>query len=88
MFRSSDVSRHRSGDNLQSGAWVYAWKLSRPTFPRGDPILFHDSAFDRCIDDLSSTLELAEALERQLEQVHRTVSQACDQEESGDDFRS
>lgn len=50
--------------------------------------MFHDSALDRCIDDLSSTLELAEALERQLEQVHRTVSQACDQTESGDGPRS
>lgn len=47
--------------------------------------MFHDSAFDRCIDDLSSTLELAKALERQLEQVHRTVSQACDNAEPGDD---
>jgi len=36
--------------------------------------LFQDSAIDRCIDDLSSTLELAEALERQLEQVYETVS--------------
>lgn len=48
------------------------------------PKLFHDSVLDRCIDDLSSTLELAEALERQLEQVHRTVSRACDQNDPGD----
>jgi len=46
--------------------------------------LFHDSVLDRCIDDLSSTLELAEALERQLEQVHKTVSQTRDQGDSGD----
>lgn len=50
--------------------------------------MFHDSALDRCIDDLSSTLELAEALERQLEQVHRTVSRACDQGDPGDNPQS
>lgn len=46
--------------------------------------MFHDNVLDRCIDDLSSTLELAEALEQQLEQVHRTVSQSCDQSDSAD----
>lgn len=41
-----------------------------------------DSTFDRCIDDLSSTLELAEALERQLEQVHETISRARDERDA------
>jgi len=50
--------------------------------------VFHDSAIDRCIDDLSSTLELAEALERQLEQVHRTVSQFCEPNDLNDDAES
>lgn len=39
--------------------------------------MFPESVMDRCIDDLSSTLELAEALEQQLEQVYKTVSRAC-----------
>lgn len=47
--------------------------------------MFHDTALDRCIDDMSSTLELAEALERQLEQVHRTVSQASGRSDPEDD---
>lgn len=50
--------------------------------------MFHDGAIDRCINDLSSTLELAEALEGQLEQVHRTVSQTCEQGEPADNSRS
>ena len=38
--------------------------------------MLRDSAIDRCIDDLSSALELAQALEHQLELVHKTVSEA------------
>lgn len=50
--------------------------------------MFRDTVLDRCIDDLSSTLELAEALERQLEQVHKTVRRACDQSDPGEKPRS
>lgn len=46
--------------------------------------MFHESVMDQCIDDLSSTLELAEALERQLEQVHRIVSRTDKPGESTD----
>ncbi|MFZ0486554.1 MAG: hypothetical protein WAL83_06115 [Arenicellales bacterium] len=49
--------------------------------------MFHNSAIDRCIDDLSSTLELAQALEQQLELVYKTVSQICEQSEVPDDPR-
>jgi len=50
--------------------------------------VYSDNVLDRCIDDLSSSLELVEALERQLEQVHETVSQACDAGESGSGTRA
>lgn len=36
--------------------------------------MFQNSAIDRCVDELSSTLELAQALEHQLERVHEAVS--------------
>lgn len=36
--------------------------------------MFNNSAIDRCIQDLSSTLELAEALEQQLELVRRSAN--------------
>lgn len=39
----------------------------------GDYALSNDSAIDRCIQDLSSTLELAEALEQELELIHRSA---------------
>lgn len=46
--------------------------------------LLHDSAIDRCIDDLSSALELAQALEQQLELVHKAVSKASEQVETAE----
>ena len=49
--------------------------------------MLHDSVIDRCIDDLSSTLELAQALEQQLELVHKSVSRTCDQSDVPDDPR-
>lgn len=48
----------------------------------------YDSAIDRCIDDLSSTLELARALEQQLELVHRSVSQTGSETEPSEDAHS
>jgi hypothetical protein len=59
----------------------------RLTFLSGVHKLFHNSAIDRCIDDLSSTLELTQALEQQLELVYKTVSQICEQSEVPDDPR-
>ncbi|MGA8262734.1 MAG: hypothetical protein WB783_21225 [Arenicellales bacterium] len=46
--------------------------------------MLHDSAIDRCIDDLSSALELARALEQQLELVHKTVSKTSEQVEAAE----
>lgn len=37
--------------------------------------MLKDTGMDRCVDELSSTLELAQALEDQLEQVRRTVDE-------------
>jgi len=44
--------------------------------------MFSDTGMDRCVDELSSTLELAEALEEQLEQVRNTVLE--EQREGGE----
>lgn len=38
------------------------------------PHMYQNSAMDRCVDELSSTLELARALEFQLKKVHEAVS--------------
>lgn len=50
--------------------------------------MFNDSPIDRCIEDLSSTLELAEALEKQLELVHKAVSQTGRQSEAAENLSS
>lgn len=37
--------------------------------------MLKDTGMDRCVEELSSTLELAQALEDQLEQVRRAVDE-------------
>jgi len=39
---------------------------------------------DRCVDELSSTLELAQALEDQLEQVRRTAEDQSERRDTPD----
>lgn len=45
--------------------------------------MFQKSAIDRCVDEISSTLELAQALEHQLERVHEAASREDHHDEAG-----
>jgi hypothetical protein len=44
--------------------------------------MIQNSAIDRCVDEISSTLELAQALENQLERVRDAVSREHQEEDA------